>query len=73
MGFFKLVFPEIFSCERTMGFPMKSLLQTEEALDFEKIREGEIPKSALVLELGRLSFDPETQKTLFKEQAIVTS
>lgn len=70
-----------FSSERTMGFPIKPkslLLKTEEGRDlgFEKVSEGQNPRSALGLELRRFSFIPETQKTVLKEEeqeAIVVS
>lgn len=64
--------PEPFS-SREMDFPMKALLKTEQPHDLTlPVFEGQGTKAPLVLEPNMLSFKSGTQKTLFKEHAMIS-
>lgn len=56
-----------------IDFPMKALLKTEQPHDFAlPVFEKQGTKTPLILEPTVLSFNSGTQKTLFKEHAMIS-
>lgn len=69
---FELQYHELFSSERAIGFPMKSVFKTEQIFDFVLIFLEEYKfRTPLDLEPKILSFNLGTKETLFNENAMI--